>query len=245
MIPSKTLPTVKDTRRGHRRCLSCAIVLYDRRRRYCSVECRQRLRRKLTLRTGLLRALNTRYATFYITNTRIVLDILPFDSKEIFSYIFTRTDTRTPADDFNHMANILGNAWWSERKRTHKKYLASRHLLAFAEKNQTPTESVKPRLSVKPSVNGSSLIHLKLNTSALSAPDLEKTIKRAYRKQAKQHHPDLGGDSSDFRKIRAAYEELIRWMENPVFTERRGFHNKWFYDGYSNRWVQPTPLDRG
>jgi len=242
MAATQSLQTSRNARQGRRHCLSCAVALTDRRRRYCSVECRQRLRRKLTLRTGLLKALNTRYATFYITETRIVLDILPFDSKEIFSYIFTRTHTRKPADDFNHMANILGNVWWSERKRTRKKYLASRHLLAYAEKNQVPASSVKPQVLAKPSVNGSSLVHLRLNKSVLSTPGFEKEIKSAYRKQAKRHHPDRGGDSSDFRKIRRAYEELIRWMENPVFTQRRGFHNKWFYDGYSNRWVQPTPL---
>lgn len=33
-------------------------------------------------------------------------------------------------------------------------------------------------------------------------------IKSAYRKLARQHHPDLGGDAAEFRNIQAAYEVL-------------------------------------
>jgi len=235
-----TRRTDKKNHKG-RRCLACGVSLTTGRRRYCTIDCRQRLRRKLDLRTGLLKALNTRYATFYITDQVIVLDVLPFDSADIFSFIFTRSQGRKPADDFSRMADVLGNAWWSERRRTHKKYLASRHVLGQAERNHRPAGSVKPRVVKNPSVNGASLIQLKLNRSALSAPELEKIIKRAYRRQAKLHHPDLGGDTAQFRKIQRAYEDLIRWAENPSFSNRRGFPDKWFYDGYRNKWVQPTP----
>ncbi len=53
--------------KNKRRCLSCGTSENMGRRRYCSVECRQRLRHQLNVRTGLLRVLNTRYATFYFT----------------------------------------------------------------------------------------------------------------------------------------------------------------------------------
>ena len=53
------------------RCLSCGTSENMKRRKYCSIECRQRLRYNLNLRTGLLRALNTRYATFYFTESLI------------------------------------------------------------------------------------------------------------------------------------------------------------------------------
>ncbi len=36
-------------------------------RRYCSIKCRQHLRQKLNMRSGLLQTLNTRYATFYFS----------------------------------------------------------------------------------------------------------------------------------------------------------------------------------
>lgn len=226
------------------RCLSCGSALSDRSRRYCSVPCRQRLRRKLNLRTGLLRALNTRYATFYITDRVIVLDILPYDTREIFSFIFARAPHRTPADDFNRLADLLGQAWWAERRRTNRKYLASRYLLTKAARAKGGGKAIVPSETRRPAVRNRALVHLQLDGDALRDTNLEDVIKKAYRRQAKKHHPDLGGDTRMFRRIHEAYEELLRWSEEPSFTRRRGFPDKWFYDGVRNRWVQPTPVVR-
>jgi len=60
------------------RCLSCGTSENMIRRKYCSIDCRQRFRHQLNIRTGLLRALNTRYATFYFTEYLLVLDVLPY-----------------------------------------------------------------------------------------------------------------------------------------------------------------------
>ena len=40
-------------------------------------------------------------------------------------------------------------------------------------------------------------------------PSSEKEIKAAYRKQAKIHHPDIGGNSSKFREVQMAYESAM------------------------------------
>jgi len=222
-------------------CLSCGTIENMGKRRYCSIDCRQRLRYKLDMRTGLLKALYIRYATFYFTETFIIMDLLPFSCKEIYSFIFPRSGNNKPADDFSKMADILGNAWWTERKRTNKKYLASRHVLEKANRKNAQADSVKP-LEIKiPVIKEKSLIHLKIGRSELNTPQLQKLIKSAYRTQAKKHHPDIGGDTAAFRKIHQAYEELVSWAESPTFVERRGFPDKWFYDGDKNRWVQPTP----
>ena len=222
-------------------CLSCGTIEKMGKRRYCSIDCRQRLRYKLNMRTGLLKALYIRYATFYFTKTFIIMDLLPFNCKEIYSFIFPRSAGNKPADDFSKMSDILGNAWWTERKRTNRKYLASRHVLEKANIKNAQADSVKP-LEIKiPIVKEKSLIHLKIGRTELNTPQLQKLIKSAYRTQAKKHHPDLGGDTDAFRKIHQAYEELVSWAESPTFVERRGFPDKWFYDGDKNRWVQPTP----
>ena len=55
---------------------------------------------------------------------------------------------------------------------------------------------------------------------------------------------DHGGTPGLFRKLQTAYEQLVNWADDPVFTTRRGFPDKWFYDGYANRWIQPTPVPR-
>ncbi len=41
------------------RCLSCGTTGNIGRRRYCSIDCRQKLRQKLDMRCGLLQALKT------------------------------------------------------------------------------------------------------------------------------------------------------------------------------------------
>lgn len=222
-------------------CLSCGCRQNMQRRRYCSIECRQRLRRMLNRRTGLLRALNVRYATFYFTDDTIILDVLPFGSREISSFLYPRSDRKKPADDFCRMADTLGNAWWEERKRTNKKYLASRLVFEQAQRNGSHADQVQPLEIRIPSIKGRSLIRLKLGKSVLGSKELHRVIKSAYRQQAMKHHPDRGGDSTAFRKIHQAYRELIQWAESPTFVRRRGFPDKWFYDGDTNRWVQPTP----
>jgi hypothetical protein len=222
-------------------CLSCGTTLKMGLRRYCSIECRQRLRRTLNIRTGLLKALNTRFATFYFTAEMILLDVMPFGAAEIFSFIYPRSTRVKPATDFCRMANMLGNAWWAEKRRTNRHYLASRLVLEKARRDAADSGSVKP-LEIKiPSVKDVSLIRLKLGKSVLNSPELFRVIKTAYRQQALKHHPDRGGDAAAFRKIHQAYQELLNWAENPSFVRRRGFPDKWFYDSTTNRWVQPTP----
>jgi len=210
------------------------------RRKYCSLHCRQRLKQMLTMRTGLLRALNTRYATFYFTDSTLVLDILTHHSDTLFSFFYPRHGDTKPAEDFCHMANALGNTWWAEKRRTQKRYLASRHLLEIAKKNHVPCDTVKPFTTRHPTRINKSITYLRMKPSELSDPDFRQKIKVAYRRQAKKHHPDSGGYAALFRKIHQAYLDLVEWSDKPTFTSRRGFPDKWFYDGETDRWVQPT-----
>jgi hypothetical protein len=203
--------------RANNCCLSCGTDENMGRRKYCSIECRQRLRYNLNMRSGLLKALNTKFATFYFTNSMIFMDVLPYG------------------------ANVLGNAWWAEKRRTNKRYIATQHILERA-KNKNTTSSIKPFEIVEPARMAKSLTFLKLDRSDLGSPELQKVIKSAYRQQAKRHHPDQGGDAAVFRKVHKAYEQMMDWAENPTFTRRRGFPDKWFYEGSTNRWIQPAPI---
>ncbi len=188
-----------------------------------------------------MKALNIRFATFYFTDDLIMLDTMAYGDKDIFSFIYPRSARKKPVDDFRRMADVLGNAWWAERRRTNRKYLASRLVLKQAQRNETDQDTVKP-LEIKiPHVRNKALLQLKLSKSVLDSPELYRVIKTAYRQQAMKHHPDRGGNADSFRRIHAAYEELLNWAEDPSFAKRRGFPDKWFYDGTTNRWVQPTP----
>ena len=224
------------------RCLSCGTSRNMYRRRYCSIECRQRLRHNLNIRTGLLRALNTRYATFYFTEIIIILDVLPYGSSELFSFLYPRSKGKKPVEDFITLSNLLGNVWWDERQRTNKRYLANQSILEKANSKNIDSKTIRPIEIKEPVRMAKSLTFLKLNKADLDSPKLQRVIKKAYRQQAKKHHPDQGGDAATFRKIHEAYQQLVEWSENPVFISRRGFPDKWFYYGSSNRWIQPAPI---
>jgi hypothetical protein len=238
-----TYPLIKDSSRI-RRCLSCGTTANMKRRRYCSIECRQKLRHNLNMRTGLLQTLQTRYATFYFTDTIIAMDILTYGSTDLFSFIFPRANGKKPVDDFCRMFNLLGNAWWEEVRKTKKRYVATRNILATAMPKEGDINSVRPMEVREPARMAKSMTHLKLRQKDLYSANLQQIIKRAFRRQAKQHHPDQGGDATLFRKLRDAYEQLIRWAANPTFTTRRGFPDKWFYEGGLDRWTQPAPVRR-
>lgn len=226
-----------------RGCLSCGTTQNMRGRKYCSIDCRQKLRHQLNIRTGLLKALNTRYATFYFTELLLVLDVLPLDSKRIYSFLFGRSRDRKPVDDFSALCNILGNAWWNEMNRTNRGYLASRHVLNRAVIENGATESLEPEVLKIPAIKGGekALLYLKIEKETLQSGELTQVIKSAYRRQARHTHPDMGGDGASFRKIYQAYQVLMAWAEEPSFLKRSGFPDRWFYDGSKNRWVQPTP----
>ena len=220
-------------------CLACGGILPTRRHVYCSPYCRQNMLASLNRRSGLLRALNTRYATFSFTDHLIVMDILPYGIERIFSYMLPRTEGKKPVEDFGVLCNILGTVWWNEKNRTHKRYLASRLVLEKATNPDVPTRTIIPRTMTRPSVRQDNLIRLELDIEDLIQADSEAFIKQAFRRQAKKHHPDLGGNAQTFRKIHEAYERLIQWAKHPTFTHRSGFPGKWLYEGGSQRWIQP------
>ncbi|MDD5711210.1 MAG: J domain-containing protein [Smithellaceae bacterium] len=234
---------LSDKARGKkvRRCLSCGTTVDIGRRKYCSLACRRKLQYKLDVRIGLIKALNVRFATFYFSEDEIVMDMMPYGRSEVLSFHFRRTPGRKPADDFSDMANLLGDIWWKEKRRTKRRHLASDHVLKYAEKKDSSIFTVRPSAVHVASIKPSSLSHLRLSRAHLVQPDLGKIIKNAYRRQAKTHHPDLGGDAVTFRAIHDAYEDLSAWARNPVFVRRRGFVDRWFYDGDLSKWIQPIP----
>lgn len=200
------------------------------------------MRQKLNTRSGLLQAFNTRYATFYFSAAMIILDVVPHGIKEIFRYSALRSVGKAPADDFSQMTNILGNAWWEEEKRTAKKYLASRHVLELAERIAITPALMRPKLIKVPTIKTTAMNYLEIDKADINSDELSKIIKNAYRRQAKIHHPDLGGHAQTFRKLHDAYIELLRWADNPTFISRRGFPDKWYYDSDNQKWVQPIPV---
>jgi len=231
------VPSVKP--KNQRRCLSCGKPLPPRLRRYCAMSCPQYLLASLNRRTGLLQTLSIRYGTFYFSEFVIIMDLLPYDSKQIYSYMLPRSIGKKPVEDFCELSNILGTLWWNEKNRTKKRYMASREVLNRARKRVAPVDSVMPASLTVPSVRSSNLITLEMQTDDLAPANLEQCIRNAYRRQAKKHHPDLGGSPETFIKIQEAYEKLRLWAKHPRFIRKRGFPDKWLYEGAYNRWIKP------
>ncbi len=225
-----------------RRCLACGDRLFGRKRRYCDGACRTAVQEHLDRRTGLLRALNTRYATYYFTPWVIVMDLLPYDAGQIFSFLMPRRNGEKPIAAFRKLSYILGGAWWDERRRTNKRYLAARHVLEKGKKTGACIDRVRPLERLIPATRKTVLLTLNLRQSDLiNGGNVGELIKKAYRREAKKHHPDLGGDPVSFRRIQEAYECLAEWSRRPSFTRRRGFPDKWLYEGSVNRWKAPAP----
>ena len=172
----------------------------------------------------------------------IIMDVVPHGIKEIFRYTHKRSACNSPSEDFSQMTNMLGNAWWEEEKRTTKKYLASRHILELATRCEITPTLMRPRLIKVPTINTTAMSYLEIDRADINSDQLSKIIKNAYRRQAKIHHPDLGGHAQTFRKLHAAYMELLLWADNPTFIRRRGFPDKWYYDSDNKKWVQPMPV---
>lgn len=232
-------PPLRRPRSNLRQCLACGAPLRGRQRKYCAPECRQHLLDTLNRRTGLLCALSTRFATFHFSDRLIALNVLPYSTETVYSFYLNRSPRHRPADDYCTLSNDLGNAWWKEKRRTHKHYLASRFLLNEMADRTAAGEGFRPVQLSRPSVSGQSLMLLKLGAGDLQQPDLEQAVKRAFRNQALRHHPDHGGEGVMFRRVHEAYQTLIAWARYPSFVTRRGFPDRWFYTGEANRWARP------
>lgn len=241
MDPSAHIYPATLTAKSPRACLACGSPLPARQRRYCNTGCRQHLLASLNRRTGLLRALNTRYATFSFNEWIISMDLLPYGMEKIHSYLLPRSPGKKPVEDFCVLCNTLGAAWWHERNRTHKRYVASKLILDRADSTAKTRECVMPQSILRPVVGPANLVRLELAVADLMCrSDIEITIKQAFRRQARKHHPDLGGSAHAFRKTREAYEKLIEWAKNPAFTSKTGFPGKWLYEGATSSWIQPA-----
>ena len=225
-------------------CLSCGTMTIKGQQRYCSVACREKLQFKLNLRTGLVQALNARYATFFFSHDHIFMDVLPQGSERTFRFRYPRTPGKPPAEDFSTMANILGEIWWSEKERSNKSYWASHQVLQWGLQSYGSIVSVKPAARYTPTVNKGHLALLQIDQSALISSNLKRMIKDAYRREAKKNHPDMGGETEIFHRVQKAYEELYLWAHNPTYTRQRGFPDKWFYERDQNYWKPPLPRNR-
>jgi len=223
-------------------CRACGKVDIGARRRYCSNECRSYTQWVLSLSKGLLRALNTRYAAFSFTSDQVILDVFPIWSKHISRFSRTRTRGNKPAEDLKRMVLEFGRQWHEMVDNNRSMSYASLHLVNRNHQKSIAPERIKPDRKSSPRLSRQetgSLKVLQLKRNDLANDGSKATIRAAYKKMAKVHHPDAGGNEDQFKKLSNAHEQMLLWAENPQYTSRKALQDCWSYDGFNSRWSPP------
>lgn len=234
----------KDSKKttNKRRCRSCGTEKISPRRRYCSDDCRKQILWVLSLSKGLLSICSARYAAFSFNDNYVILDILPSWSKDIARFINKRSSGKKPADDLKNLILESGEEWYRIIDNNNSKSYASISLLKKKYSKRIPLESVKPDSRLRPRFSKferESIKLLQLEIKELVSEGKISKIKASYKKMAKIHHPDMGGDVEKFKKLNDAHQLMLSWAENPQFTSRRALPGCWSYDAWTNKWAPP------
>lgn len=195
----------------------------------------------LSLSKGLLKAFNARYAAFSFNDEYVLLDVLPVWSREI-SRFFRRRSGKKPAEDLKSLILHSGAEWYRIIDNRNSRSYATLFLLSKNYTKRVAPDSIKPDRKVKPRLTKGerqSIKLLKLKLEELFCDGHILKIKSAYKKLAKIHHPDMGGDAEKFKKLNAAHQQMLLWAENPHFTLRNALVDCWSYDGDTNEWSPP------
>jgi len=221
-------------------CLSCGRILEKGKKRYCRRDCKDEFVFKLKWFNNLLRALDARFATFFFTESMLILNVLPATSTEVKSYFYPRSLGSKPSLDMNHMIFELGQIWWGHKERTKSRRGASRLTLNRGQTGVASLQTVRPVELLQGVTVGKHLKCLRIPKEVLfRSQDAEREVKRAYRKAALEHHPDSGGDAASFQKVHHAYLELLAWLKKPRYQIRRGVAGQWGYVAGRSTWLPP------
>ena len=232
---------VESLKKG-KKCLACGTHEMKRGRRYCSKECRQQMDWVLSLSKGLLRTFNARYAVFFFTREHIVLDVLPVWTKGISRFTCRRTSGNKPAADLKCLILESGREWYRAVHNRNSRSYASLLILQQNHREDIDPDSIKPNTRVRPRLSKHEKEYLKIlgiDTEELTCDCQALKIKSAYKRMAKLHHPDKGGDAEKFKQLNEAHQRMLLWAENPQYTSRKALKDCWSYDGCTNRWAPP------
>ena len=225
------------------KCLSCGDELRRPRRRYCSDECRHKINWVLSLSKGLLRAFSTRYAAFSFTQAHVILDVLPTWSDVISRFIWERKAGNKPAEDLKRLVLQSGREWYEIIENKKSRSYASLMMLDRQHNKNIDPRSIKPDRKIAPKLTAKEtncLKILQLKKDVLCEECQSGEITSAYRKMAKVHHPDMGGDAEKFKELNEAHKQMLLWAENPSYRNTQtALQDCWSYDAFSNRWKPP------
>ncbi len=196
----------------------------------------------LSLSKGLLKAVNARYAAFSFTDYHVALDVFPVWSKEVSRFVSMRRLGNKPAVDLKRLVLQSGKEWHGIVGNNNSRSYASLFLLNKNHKKEMDHEKIMPLRKTSPRLSSHEKVCLKvldLDRKDLARDDNTCKIRSAYKRLAKLHHPDKGGDEERFKQLNEAHKQMLHWTENPQFTCRKALQGCWSYDSATNRWVPP------
>lgn len=240
VVEDRLIPFRKSSRKRY--CVSCGTDNLKPGRRYCSAECKQRMKWVLALSEGLLRTFNARYAAFSFTENYVILDVLSVWSKEISRFIQLRTPGNRPSEDLKTLILESGRQWYSMLEKRISRSRAALYILESSMEKGIDPESIRPESKTSPRFSRDQTRCLKvldLGRKDLACGDRHAIIRKAYKRLAKHHHPDVGGDAEKFKELNRAHEQMLMWCENPNYTCRKALEDCWSYDSSTNRWSPP------
>jgi len=223
-------------------CLSCGTESIKPGRRYCSPDCRKQILWVLSLSNGLLRVFSARYAAFSFDDRHVILDILPTWSRDVSRFVCNRRSFKKPAQDLKQLILKSGEEWYNIINNNNSMSYASLFLLNRNCNKKLHPESIKPLKRMQPRFSKDEKESIRLLNLELNEIMSEKkisNIKAAYKKLAKIHHPDVGGDTEEFKKLNDAHQQMLSWAEHPQFSSRKALIGCWSYDASTGRWAPP------
>ncbi|MBW1914483.1 MAG: DnaJ domain-containing protein [Deltaproteobacteria bacterium] len=224
------------------RCVSCGTTKMNRGRRYCSTECQKQLRWVLSLARGLLYIFSARYAAFSFDKNHVILDVLPSWADEISRFSIRRGLNNKPADDLKGLILQSGEEWHQIIGNKNSMSFATQSLLEKNRAESLVPDSIRPENKWRPKFSRDERISAKildLKAEEFLNDEHQKKIKSAYKKLAKLHHPDMGGDAGKFRQVSDAHKQMIMWAQNPQYTSKKALPGCWSYDVYADKWSPP------
>ena len=127
-------------------------------------------------------------------------------------------------DDLKKLILDSGSEWYAIIGDNNSKSYASLSLLKKNCNSDIPVRSIRPESKKKPRFSKAekeSLKCLRLKLEEIISEEKTSRIKSAYKKMARIHHPDMGGDAEEFRKVKDAHEQMLMWAKNPQYTSRK------------------------
>ena len=127
-------------------------------------------------------------------------------------------------------------------QKNNSKSYASLCLLKKNSYKKLPLDALKPDNKLKPRFSRQekeSIKLLNLKPDELILGRHGALIKSAYKKMAKVHHPDMGGDAEKFKRLNEAHQQMLIWAENPQFTSKKALVDCWSFDSSTNKWTPP------